>query len=49
MKADVNRLQVFHMRTLQRILGICWLDHVTNMEVKHEDRTRLENIEPRIR
>ena len=42
-KADVNRLQAFHTRSLRRILGIRWLDHVTNVEVK--DCTRLEDIE----
>ena len=47
LKADVNRLQAFHMRSLQHILGIRWFDHVTNVEVK--DRTRLEDIESRIR
>ena len=47
LKAVVNRLQAFHMRRLQRILGIRWFDHVTNVEVK--DRTRLEDIESRIR
>ena len=36
-----------HMRSLRRILGIRWFDHVTNLEVK--DRTRLEDIEPRVR
>ena len=44
---DVNRLQAFLIRSLRRILGIRWFDHVTNVEVK--DRTRLEDIEPRIR
>ena len=47
LKADVNRLQAVHMRSLRRILGIHWFDHVTNVEVK--DRTRLEDIEPRIK
>jgi len=47
LKTDVNRLQAFHMRSLQRILGIRWFDHITNLEVK--DRTRLEDIEPRVR
>ena len=47
LKADVNRLQAFHMRSLRRILGIRWFDHITNLEVK--DRTRLEDIEPRVR
>ena len=47
LKADVNRLQAFHMRSLRRILGIRWFDHVTNLKVK--DRTRLEDIESRIR
>jgi hypothetical protein len=47
LKADVNRLQAFHMRSLRRILGIRWFDHVTNLEVK--DRTRLEDIESRVR
>ena len=47
LKADVNRLQAFHMRSLRRILGIRWFDHVTNVEMK--DRTRLEDIESRIR
>ena len=47
LKADANLLQAFHMRSLRRILGIIWLDHVTNMEVK--DRTRLEDIESRIK
>ena len=46
-KTDVNRLQAFHMRSLRRIIGIRWFDHVTNLEVK--DRTRLEDIEPRVR
>ena len=32
---------------VRRILGIRQFDHVTNMEVI--DRTRLEDIEPRIR
>ena len=35
------------MRSLRRILGIRWFDHVTNLEVK--ERTRLEDIESRIR
>ena len=47
LKADVNRLQAFHMRNLRRILGIRWFDHITNLEMK--DRTRLEDIEPRVR
>ena len=47
LKTDVNRLQAFHMRSLRRILGIRWFDHVSNLEVK--DRTRLEDIEPRVR
>ena len=51
LEADVNRLQALrrklHMRSLRRILGIRWFDHVTNVEVK--DRTRLEDIESRIR
>ena len=47
LKADIDRLQAFHMRSLRRILGIRWFDFVTNAEVK--DRTRLEDIEPRIR
>ncbi len=34
-------------RSLRRILGIRWFDHVTNLEVK--DRTRLEDIESRVR
>ena len=42
LKADVNRLQAVHMRSLRRILGIRWFDHVTNVEVK--DCTRLEDI-----
>ena len=42
-----NRLQAFDMRSLRRILGIRWFDHVTNLEVK--DRTRLEDIELRVR
>ena len=46
LKADANPLQAFKMRGLRRILGIRWFDHVTNVEVK--DRTRLEDIEPRI-
>ena len=47
LKADVNRLQAFHTRSLRRIFGIRWFDHVTNVEVK--DRIRIEDIEPRIR
>ena len=47
LKTDVNRLQAFHTRSLRRILGIRWFDHVTNLEVK--DRTRLEDIESRVR
>ena len=47
LKADVDRLQAFHMRSLRRILGIRWFDYVTNGEVK--DRTRLEDMEPGIR
>ena len=47
LKADVNRLQAFQMHRLLCILGICWFDHVTIVEVK--DRTCLDNIEPRIR
>ena len=47
LKTDVNRLQAFHMRSLRRIQGIRWFDHITNLEVK--DRTRLEDIEPRVR
>ena len=47
LNAVINRLQAFHMRSLRRILGIRWLDHVTNVEVK--DRTRLEDSEQRIR
>ena len=47
LKTDVNRLQAFHMRSLRRILGICWFDRATNLDVK--DRTRLEDIEPRVR
>jgi hypothetical protein len=43
----ISRLQAFHMRSLRRILGIRWFDHITNAEVK--GRTRLEDIEPRIR
>ena len=35
------------MRSLRRILGIRWFDHVTNLEEK--DRTRLEDIESRVR
>ena len=46
LKTDVNRLQAFHMRSVRRILGIRWFDHVTNLEVK--DRTRLEDLELRI-
>jgi len=47
LKADVNRLQAFHMHSLRRLLGIRWFDHITNLEVK--DRTSLEDIEPRVR
>ena len=47
LKADVNRLPAFHMRSLRRTLGIRWFDYVTNAEVK--DRTRLDDMEPRIR
>ena len=47
LKADVDRLQAFHMRCLRRILGIRWQDHITNMAVKL--RTCLEDIEPRLR
>ena len=47
LKADVNRLQAFHMRSLRRLLGIRWFDHTTNLEVK--DRTSLEDIEPIVR
>ena len=47
LKADVDRLQAFHMRSLRCILGIRWLDYVTNAEVR--DHTGLEDIEPRIR
>ena len=47
LKAAVNRPQAFHMRSLRRKLGIHWFDHVKNVEVK--DRTRLEDIQPRIR
>jgi len=46
LKADVNCLHAFHMRSLRRNLDICWFDHATNVEVK--DRTCLEDIEPRI-
>ena len=46
-KLDVDRLQAFYMRNLRRILGVHWFDHVTNVTVKQ--RTRLEDIEPRIR
>ena len=47
-KVDVDRLQAFHTRSLRRIdlLGIHWFDCITNVEVK--DRTRLEDMEPRI-
>ena len=41
LKTDVNRFQAFHLRSLLRILGIRWFDHVTNLEMK--DRTRLVN------
>ena len=44
LKANVDRLQAFHMRSLRRILGIRWFDYVTNAEVK--DRTRLEDMDP---
>ena len=47
LKADVNRLQAFHMRSLRCILEIRWFDYITHLEVK--DRTRLEDIEPRVR
>ena len=32
LKADVDRLQAFHMRSLRRILGIRWFNYVTNAE-----------------
>jgi hypothetical protein len=47
LKADIDRLQAFHMRCLRRILGVRWQDHITNAEVKV--RTRSEDIDPRIR
>ena len=31
LKADVNCLEAFHMRSLRRILGIRWFDHATNV------------------
>jgi hypothetical protein len=47
LKAEIDRLQAFHMRCLRRILGVRWQDHITNAEVKV--RTRSEDIDPRIR
>ena len=47
LETDINRLQAFHTPRLRRIFGIRWFDHIKNQEVK--DRTRLEDIEPRIR
>ena len=47
LKADVDRLQAFHKRSLRRILKIPRFDYVTKAEVK--DRIRLEDMEPRIR
>jgi hypothetical protein len=47
LKADLARLQAFHMRSLRRIIGVRFFDYVTNAEVK--DRTRLEDMEPRMR
>ena len=45
LKADVDRLQAFHMRSLRRILGIHWFltRYVTSAEVKY--CTRLEDVE----
>ena len=34
LKADVNRLQDFHMRSLRIVLGVSWLGYVTNVEAK---------------
>ena len=47
LKADLARLQALHMRSLRRIIGVRFFDYVTNAEVK--DRTRLEDMEPRMR
>ena len=47
LKADADRLQAFHMRSLRGVLGIRWFNYVINANVK--DYTRLEGMEPRIR
>ena len=47
LKVDVARLQAFHMRSLHRVTEVHSFGYATNAEVM--DRTRLENMEPRIR
>ena len=44
LKTDVDLLQAFHICSLRRIR---WFDYTTKAEVK--DRTRLKDMEPRIR
>ena len=34
LKADVDRLQAFHMQSLRRMLRIRWFDYTTNAEIK---------------
>ena len=41
-KADIARLQAFHMRCQRRILGVHWYDHITNVAIASQ--TRLPHI-----
>ena len=47
LKANIDRLQAFHMHSVRRILGIRWYDHITNVEVRA--CPRLEDIDVLIR
>ena len=42
-----SRLNVFHLRSLRKILGIAWQDHVTNPDVL--SRAGLLNMHPLLR
>ena len=43
LRKHIKKLEKFHMRALRSILGICWQDRVTNLEVL--DRTNSSSIE----
>ena len=46
LKADIDHLQAFHMRSLRCILGVRWFEYAMNAELK--ECTDLEDMELRM-